>query len=292
MKSSRRKPVARGVIIAIVIVALIILKSSIHIVGAGERAVVFNTMSGVKDVTLHAGINFLIPFVDSPRSYDVRTRTFLFSDASSGESEVQQGAINAKTSDAQAVFIDLTVRYHIDPEKVHLLHQLVGPDYEAKIIQPSAGGTARKIVAAYNAEEVFSSKRQEIEEKLTEELTLAFAERYIVLDGVLLRNVSFSPEYHRAIEQKQIGLQRAEKKQYELKKERAEKTRKIIAARSEAAAIEIRGQSLAQYPAVVEYEYIENLPENVPTYVISGTPIVGMSDLFGRRPAPAPETSQ
>jgi len=91
---------------------------------------------------------------------------------------------------------------------------------------------------------------------------------------------------HQAIEQKQIAQQRAQRKKYELQRERKDKVRKIIEARGQATAIEIRGQSLAQHPSVVEYQYIEDLPPGTPVYVISGNSIVNMSDMFRSQPEP------
>jgi regulator of protease activity HflC (stomatin/prohibitin superfamily) len=281
-ESQDGKKVGCGLIAVIGLIALIVLAKAIHIVPAGHRGVVFSSLQGTKDVTLGEGFNLVTPFVDQPINYEIRTRTVVFSDSGVGEGDDVAPRVSAKTNDGQTVYVDLTVRYHLDPETVHLLHQEVERQYVEKIIKPDASGNAKDVVAAYEAEEIYATERQAIEDEIARRLRASFEPKNIILDEVLLRNVAFTDEYHRSIEQKQIRLQRAQQKRYELWKEQREKERRIIEAKGEADAIDIRGYALAQFPEVVEYEYVENLPENMPTYVTSGDTIVSLSDLLRR----------
>ncbi|MBP7558845.1 MAG: prohibitin family protein [Armatimonadetes bacterium] len=278
------KRLGAGFIAVVAFIALIVLMKAIHVVPAGHRGIVFSTFSGTKNVTLGEGLNFVTPFIDQPINYEVRTRTLVFSDLQSNEGDERAPSISAKTSKQQTVSLDLTVRYHIDPTKVHLLHQQVERQYVEKIVKPDASGDTRAVVAAYEAEEIYATKRQAIEDEIARRLRETFEPQYIILDEVLIRNVAFTDEYHRAIEQKQIALQRAQKKRYELWKEQREKERRIIEAKGQADAIDVRGYALAQYPEVVKYEYVENLPVDLPAYVTSGDTIVSLSDLL-RTPA-------
>jgi len=285
--TGRRSALPRLAVGLAIVVGLVALAASVCVVPAGYRGVVFSDFrGGVRPYSLREGMSLLVPFVEHPMLYEVRSRTYVFSSSELGEAQLRAGEVSAKTSDAQAVYVDLTIRYHPNPKQVHRLHQQVGTQYEEKIVKPNTNGTARSVVAGYTAEEVFASKRQEIEDALKARLSQVFAQYYIVLDDALIRNVRFSPEYHQAIEQKQIAQQRAQRKKYELQRERKDKVRKIIEARGQATAIEIRGQSLAQNPSVVEYQYIEDLPPGTPVYVISGNSIVNMSDMFRSQPEP------
>lgn len=269
-----------GLVAVVAFITLIVLAKAIHVVPAGHRGIVFSSLSGTKNVTLDEGLNFITPFIDQPINYEVRTRTLVFSDLQSNEGDERAPSISAKTSKQQTVSLDLTVRYHIDPASVHLLHQQVERQYVDKIVKPDASGDTRAVVAAYEAEEIYATKREAIEDEIARRLRRTFEPKHIVLDEVLIRNVAFTDEYHRAIEQKQIALQRAQKKRYELWKEQREKERRIIEAKGEADAIDIRGYALAQYPEVVRYEYVENLPEDMPAYVTSADTIVSLSDIL------------
>ncbi len=273
-----------GCLAAFVAVAgLITASAAVHVVPAGHGAIVFNQLTGVRPVSLGEGMNLVVPFVERPRNYEVRTRTYVFSGMRIQEGDASSDAMNAKTSDAQTVLLDVTVRYHLDPEQLHRLHDEVGPTYEEKIIRPQSEDAARGVVAAYKAEEVFSTKRQELEDRIEDALRDAFLRSYIELDEVLLRNVTFSEAYHEKIEQKQIAQQRAQRKGYELAKEKKEKERKLIEARAQAIAIRIKGNALASYPSVVEYDYVQSIPDGVETYVVTGDTIVNLSDLFGAK---------
>lgn len=284
--SGGTRKIGCGLLAVVAFIGLIVLVKAIHIVPAGHRGIVFSSLTGTKNVTLKEGINLVTPFIDQPINYEVRTRTLVFSDLPSNEGDDRAPSISAKTSNQQAVNLDLTVRYHLDPDKVHILHQQVERQYVEKIVKPDASGDTRAVVAAYEAEEIYATKRQQIEDEIARRLRETFEPQNIILDQVLIRNVTFSEEYHRAIEQKQIALQRAQKKQYELWREQREKERRIIEAKGQADSIDIRGYALAQYPEVVRYEYVENLPEDLPTYVTSGDTIVSLSDLLKTPAAP------
>jgi len=264
------------------LLALIFLNAAIVVVPAGFRGVIFSSVTGTKEASLGEGMHIITPVVDTPHLFEVRTRTYTFSDAKGAGGDHVERAISAKTADAQAVFLDITVRYHAAPDSVPDLYRTVGEEYEATIVKPNTGGTVREVVAAYTAEDVYSTKRQEIETTIAQRLATEFTPRFIALDEFLIRNVSFTPEYHRAIEQKQIALQRAQKKKYELDRERQEKERKTIEAKGQGDAINVRGYALAKYPAVVQYEYVDSLPKTVPTYITSGDTIVSLSDLLAK----------
>jgi len=271
------------VLIAIAaLLALIVLNAAVLVVPAGHRAVIFSSVSGTKPITLGEGLHVITPIVDTPHLFEVRTRAYTFSDAKGAGGDHVDPTISAKTDKQQAVYLDVTVRYHPDPERVHQMYATLGEAYETTIVQQQTKSAVQTVVGAYTAEDIYSSKRQEIESAISQRLETLFRDSFIILDELLIRNVSFTQEYHHSIEQKQIRLQKAQQKKYELDRELQEKERKIIEAKGQADAINIRGYALAQYPAVVQYEYVENLPATVPTYITSGDTIVSLSDLLAK----------
>jgi regulator of protease activity HflC (stomatin/prohibitin superfamily) len=282
-EAQKRSLVVAGVLL---IVLLIVTKAACHIVPAGNRGVVFSSIGGVKQHTLHEGFNLIVPFLDHVTNYEVRTQTIVFSKREMGRADYIADPIMGKTRDAQAVYVDLTLRFHPNPEQLPTLHSELTKDYVKTIIPVRTDSVTREIIAAYKAEEVFATRREEIEQQITKALAEVFAANYIVLDEALIRNVEFTAEYQKKIEQKQIALQHAEMKQYELQLAEKEKTRKTIEAKADAEAIRIRGESLAKYPSVVQYDYVQKIPAGTDTYVITGQTIVNMSDLFSK-PKPA-----
>jgi regulator of protease activity HflC (stomatin/prohibitin superfamily) len=211
-----------------------------------------------------------MPFVQSPKFYDVRTQTYTMS-ASSWEGEVKgDDSLTALTSDGQVVTLDMSVRFHPDKDRIYQLHQKIGPDYANKIIRPAARSQARVIVAQFPVSDVYAAKRELIEKRIEDALRKSLGENDIVLDEVLLRDVQFSPAYAAAIEQKQIAQQNNQRMLYVLQKAQKEKQQKILEAQGDAASISLRGRAIAQNSRVVQYEYARKIAPNVGAIITDG----------------------
>ena len=265
-------------IIVLVIIGIVILSNSVMIVDAGKMAVIFNNLSGKLSVR-YPGTNLLIPGVQRPILYDTRVQTYTMS-ATYSEGEVKgDDAIDCLTKDGQVVRMDISLRFHIDPLKVADLHNNIGPDYLGKVVRPEIRTSVRMAVSAYAVTEVYSEKRTEIQRRTIDTLATKFRQNYLVLDEVLIRNVRFSPEFEKAIEQKQIAQQQAQQMQYVLEKEKLEKERKIIEAQGEAEAIRLKAVVLASNPALIQYEYVQKIAPGVHTIITDGKTILSLGDL-------------
>jgi len=252
-------------------------------VPAGHRAVLFSLSGGTLSRQLGEGTHLIVPGVQTPVFYDVRTRTYTMS-ATHWEGEVKgDDSLTALTSDGQTVKIDISVRFHPDGANIFRLHQRVGPTYVSKIIRPEIRSKARAVVAEHTVQEVYSTKREAIEQRIADQLTASLKQNDILVDEVLLRNVEFSAAYAAAVEQKQIAQQNAQRMQYVLLKAQAEKKQKILEAQGEARSIELRGRAIAQSARVVQYEYARKLAPNVTAIITDGRTV---SVPFAGRPAP------
>lgn len=271
------KKIALGVL---AIVGVLILFQSMVIVPAGYRAIVFNTFSGVEERSLDEGMNFLVPFVESPTFYDVRTATYTMSGVMDDGQRQGDDAVTVLTSDGQVVKMDMSIRFHLVPEDVWKIHKTVGPSYVDKIIRPESRTVVRNVISGYGVTEVYSSKRQAIQDELEDQMTKFFRKYNIVLDEVLIRNVSFSEAFAHAIEQKQVAMQDAERMKYVLQKEEAEKQRKIIEATGEAEAIKRRAEALRQNPNLIQYEYVQKLAPGVKAVITDQKTIMSFTDLL------------
>jgi regulator of protease activity HflC (stomatin/prohibitin superfamily) len=261
----------RVVWIALGVLALTLLVANpLLVVGAGQRAVLFSLSGGTLSRQLGEGMHLIVPFVQRPVFYDVRTRTYTMS-AIHWDGEMQgDDSLKTLTSDGQEVTVDISVRFHPDGTKVHRLHQRIGPDYVNKIIRPEIRSQTRVAVAEFPVGDVYSRKREVVEQHIAERLTRSLAQNDIVVDEVLLRNVTFSQAYATAIENKQIAQQNAQRMLYVLQKAKLEKRQKILEAQGDAKSIQLRGQAIAQNARVVQYEYARKIAPNVATILTDG----------------------
>jgi regulator of protease activity HflC (stomatin/prohibitin superfamily) len=270
-------------LVAAIILVLFLLSAfsnSVLVVPAGHRAVVFNTFTGVERASLTEGMHLLVPFVETPIIYDVRTQTYTMSAAYHEGDQQGDDAVVVLTSDGQIAKMDLSVRFHLIPSEVWKVHQEVGPTFIDKIIRPESRTVARNVVSGFTVTELYSTKRQAIQADLEQQMSKTFGKYFIALDGVLIRNVSFSEAFASAIEQKQVALQEAERMKYVLQKEEAEKQRKIIEATGEAEAIRRRAEALRQNPQLIQYEYVQKLTPGIKGIITDQKTILNMSDFL------------
>jgi len=274
---------------AVALLLLYLLSAGAVMVGAGERAVIFNKVSGVQHGQLNEGLHIICPYLQQPTVYDVKTATYTMSGVA-WEGDVKgNDAMAALTADGQLVSLDMSVRYHVDLEHVWRLHQRIGPDYRNRLIRPQARAHTRMVVSGFKVTDVYSGRRAQIQEQIKQRLAQAFRENDIVLDDVLLRDVKFTPAFQQAIEQKQVALQEAQAMVYVLDRARKERDRKIIEAEGLAGAIRLKAQALAQNPQLVQYEYVQKLPANVRTVITDSKTIMNFGDLFAAQAAPQGE---
>jgi prohibitin 2 len=251
----------RWVVLAVVV--LVVLWKSVVTVGAGERAAVFNRLTGIEHRQLGEGWHLLIPFVEIPERYDVKVRTYTMS-ARPSEGDVQgDDSLLALTADGQPVTIDMSVRFHPSPEEIWELHETIGPDYVDRVVRPQVRSAARMAVAEYPVTDVYSERRQEIQDKIAEELKRRFAQNHLMFDALLIRDVQFSKEFQASVEAKQVAEQEFQKMRYVLERAQTEARQKIVAAEGDAASIRLRGQALAANPRLIDYEYARKVAPRV-----------------------------
>jgi len=261
---------------------VLVFARSFVVVGAGERAVVFNRFSGVQRGALGEGLHMLLPFVQSATIYDVKTHTYTMS-ASQNEANATAGnandALTALTSDGLPVTLEMSVQFHPDPNKVDELHETIGPEYIDKVVRPQTRSHVRMVVARYPVTSVYGAGRGKISEEVNSRLRALFAQNDIVLESALLRDVAFSPQFQQAIERKQVAEQEVARMAFVVQQADKERKRKIIQAEGEAESIRLKARALARNPGLTQYEYVQNLPSNVKIIVADGRTIVNLGDI-------------
>ncbi len=238
-----------------IIVILLFLSGSVVKVDAGERAVVFNTFGGVEKRVLGEGIHIILPLFQSATVYDVKYATYNFTSEETGkQGKVVGPEIHSLTSDGQKVDVELSIRARPDPLNLWKLHKFIGPYYAYKVLFPKTRSVLREVLASYPVEDVYSVKRQDIQNKVQEELQKDLSEKYFIdLEEVLIRNVRFSKEFQDAIDRKQQAFQEYLKMEYVVASEKAKRDAKILQAEGEAKAINLRVNALRMNPDFVKY---------------------------------------
>ncbi len=286
-----QKLTTKGVKIAVAAVALLVLIShSFLVVQAGERAVVYSSISGVQPYQFSEGLHFTLPLVWHPIKYDIKTRTYTMSGEKSeapvdtednaNRIQVPDDSLTALTADGLPVTLDLSIRFHVDPDNVWRLHQQVGPDFIDKIVRPQSRSVARMAFAGFPVVDVYSGKRQMIVEQIQTTLRPKFLENYLILDEVLLRDIRFSKEFQAAIEQKQVAQQASEQMVYELQRAESEKQQKILQAQGESESIRKVADALEHNPGLIPYEYVRLLSPTAKVVMTDGKTIVSLGDLL------------
>lgn len=279
-------------------IVVLVIAATLSTLGAGlvyvestERGVVRTIRAGgVRPAALEPGLHWIIPVVESVEAYSISNQNYTMSVAPN-EGQVQgDDSIRARTKDGQEVILDASVIYQVDPDKVVQLHIVWQNRYEAGIVRPEARGAIRNAVSQYGVEEVISTKREEMVQRITDELGTSLSKNNLLLIDFVLRDIHFSEAYAQAVEQKQIAEQQAQQARLtvEQKKQEAEQARQIaqgqadaaviaaqgaaeaqiIQAQAQAEANELIGQSLQQNPEILQYQYILKLAPGVQTIFI------------------------
>lgn len=266
-----------GLLLAVV---LFLLPRCLLVVQPGYEAVIFNRLVGTEMTPRREGVHLLIPVVQFPVLYDVRTQTYSMASQSEDRNVRVNDSLTALTADGQRVDLDISVRYRLDPARVAVLHQSVGPNYLSKIIRPASQAVVRNVIARYSAIGVYSVQRGEIQEAIQAELESLMQPEGILLQSLLLRNVEFSREFQSAIEAKQIAEQEKQREVFRVEQSELIKQRMIVKAEGDAESIRLKGEALTASPDVIRLEYVRNLPDGIKTIVSGQSTILNFSDFL------------
>jgi regulator of protease activity HflC (stomatin/prohibitin superfamily) len=234
-------------------IALGIVTSCFVQIDAGQVGVK-KLFGKVQPEVLSSGLNFVNPLYEIDR-LDVRTLNYTMSGINDEGHKTGDDAIKVLTSDGLEVTIDLTVLYRVIPSEAPRLIRETGIDYEDKIVRPISRTRIRDNAVYYEAVSLYSTKRDEFQTRIFKGIEADFKSRGLLLENLLVRNITLPAAVKGTIEQKIQAEQESQKMQFVLAKERQEADRKRVEAQGIADYQRIISESLTDKQ--LQYEQIK-----------------------------------
>ena len=230
-----------------------LFSASLVQIGAGEVGV--KTLYGnVQNDVLGSGLHFINPLMEVTKM-DIKTQNYTMSGVKDEGAKEGDDAIRVLTSDGLEVVIDLTVLYKVLPSDAPEILRETGLDYTEKIVRPLARTKIRDNAVYYDAISLYSVKRDEFQNRIIQSITSEFQKRGLLLEQLLIRNITLPQAVKTSIEQKMTAEQDAQKMQFVLQKESQEAQRKRVEAQGIADYQRIISESLTDRQ--LQYESIK-----------------------------------
>lgn len=238
--NGRNKKIVLGVVAGILLLWL--LFASIATVGTGQIAVMtrFGQVTGQE---LGEGFHFKNP-LDQANIYDIKVLK-------------EEALATAASKDLQDVKATLVLNYRVEGGKVSEVHKTIGTLYKDKLVDPSLQETFKAATAKYDATQLITD-RASVKADAYEQLVNRLKPYGIIVQDLSITDFSFSPEFAKAIEGKQVAQQEAEKAKFNLDR-----------ARLDAQAQEVQKASLS--PELLQKYAIDKWDGKMPTYIGGGS---------------------
>lgn len=203
---------------------------------------------------LSSGLHFINPLLEIEK-LDVKTQNYTMSGQHDEGLKSGDDAIRVLTADGLEVTIDLSVLYRVITNDAPMLLQETGTDYEDKIVRPITRTRIRDNAVYYDAVALYSTKRDEFQLRIFKTIETDFKKRGLLLENLLVRNITLPQSVKTTIEQKINAEQDAQKMQFVLQKEKQEAERKRVEAQGIADYQRIISESLTDRQ--LQYEGIK-----------------------------------
>ena len=231
---------------------------------AGENAVVFNYMTGSFSSSQHEGYHLRWPLITKPVIYETRTRF------------IEENATTANR-DLQSVDFQIRVLYKPDVTRLAEITRELGTNYAEKVLSPIVKEVAKTIIAQYSAQQLLSN-RDQVSRDIRGALKERLANFNILLDEVSITQVSFSREFEKAVEEKQIAQQNAERMKYLVERSKEIKKTAIITAERDCKTIELLGKSMKNSGSYLMFRQLETALDVATTLSASRNHVILDSD--------------
>lgn len=210
------------------LIALGVLTACVKQIDAGYVGVQ-SLFGKIQNTSLKSGLNIVNPFV-RVIDVDVKTQNYTMSGVNDEGDKSGDDAIKVLTKDGLEVTIDLSVLYRVSAADAPKLVREIGSEFKDKIIRPVSRTKIRDNAVYYDAIELYSTKRDDFQQKIFKGMEDEFAKRGLILENLLVRNITLPQAVKLTIESKISAEQEAQKMQFVLQKEKQEAERKRVEA--------------------------------------------------------------
>lgn len=221
------------IFIGVAVVILLIVVSNIFVIlQPTERGVVFKKYTTGLDVDniKGEGLNIIAPWND----------VIIFRIE---EQQIEE-TMDVLSKDGLSISIDVSLRFRPKPEEIGYLYRAFRNSYIESLIRPELRSAVRKIIGQYTPEELYATKRQEIETRIEQSTREILDNNYVELKALLFRSIKLPKTIKESIEQKLAAEQEAQKYDFLIEKEKKEAERRRIDAEGKAAANRILSASI------------------------------------------------
>jgi regulator of protease activity HflC (stomatin/prohibitin superfamily) len=225
-------------IIGFLVIALGIFSSMFKQIDAGKVGVK-SLYGSVQSDVLESGLHLINPLLDVT-DFDIQTQNYTMSADHNEGAQEGDDAIRVLSNDGLEVVIDLTVLYKISPMDAPKIFKQIGVNYTDKIVRPVTRTRIRDNAVYYDAVALYSTKRNEFQQRIFKSIEDDFKSRGLILEQLLIRNINLPASVKKTIESKINAEQDAQKMTFVLQKEKQEAERKRVEA-----------QGIADYQGII-----------------------------------------
>lgn len=205
-------------LLLIMLLALFIFWKSIVItIYAGEGGVLFKRWGGtVVDRVYEEGLYTIFPW-DILTPYNLRAQQ-------------ERHEFDVLSKQGLTIHLKISIRFRPDREMIGVLHKNIGPEYLNSVVIPEIESVIRRYFGKFNDDELYTSKKA-ILENILNDSTKRLADKFIILDDLIIRRMEFPPAIQESIQNKITQYHKFKAYEYRVEREKLEAKRKVIEAK-------------------------------------------------------------
>merc|ERR1719410_2206026 len=202
-------------------------------VDGGQRAVVLNMLTGVDDNVRAEGTHLRVPWLHQPKIYNIRLRPKLIQTTTG-------------TKDLQMITIHCRMLFKPEVTGLPTIHTTLGEDYDERVLPSIANEVMKATIAQYNAEQLLTH-REHVSREIREAIVARAQQFRILMDDVSLTHLTYGKEFAKAIEEKQVAEQEAERQKFIVARAEQERQATVIRSEGEAEAAKMISDALKEH---------------------------------------------
>jgi len=217
-------------------------------VDGGQRAVVLNMLTGMEEKVRAEGTHFKIPYFQQPSIYTIRLRPKLIQ-------------TNTATKDLQMVTIHVRMLYRPEISALPKIHTSLGAEYDERVLPSIANEVLKATIAQYDADQLLKL-REQVSQEIRDAIVARAANFGILMDDVSITHLTYGKEFSKAIEEKQVAEQDAERQKFIVQRAEHERVATVIKSEGEAEAAKMISEALkANGTGLIEMRRIDAAKE-------------------------------